>query len=121
MWELTPLLKGHKAVKYKWAFRMKKDANGVVVQIKAMLVAKGCSQVEGVDFGETFAPMAKFNIIRVILVIRAAMGLEMHQMDIKIVFFNNDLDVVIYMEQPEGFVQNNREYLVCKLKKSFYD
>ena len=101
-WELTPLPKGRKAVKCKWVFRTKKDARGVVVRFKARLVAKGCSQVEGVDFSETFAPVAKFNTIRVILALAAAMGLEIHQMDVKTAFLNGELDVEIYMEQPEG-------------------
>ena len=54
---------GPKGIKCKWVFRMKKDANGVVVHFKVRLVAKGCLQVEGVDFGKIFAPVAKFNII----------------------------------------------------------
>ena len=119
-WELTPLPKGRKAVKCKWVFKTKKDARGVVVRFKARLVAKGCSQVEGVDFSETFAPVAKFNTIRVILALAAAMGLEIHQMDVKTAFLNGELDVVIYMEQPEGFVQKGREHLVCKLRKTLY-
>ena len=83
---------------------MKKDASGNVVHFKENLVAKGCLQVEGIDFGETFAPVAKFNTVRIILAIKAAMGLEMYQMDIKTTFLNGEFDVVIYMEQLEGFV-----------------
>ena len=85
-------------------FHTKKDTNGIVVRFKTRLVAKGCSHVEDVDFGKTFAPMVKFNTIRVIFAIRAAMGLEIHQMDVKIAFLNGKLDLIIYMEQPEGFV-----------------
>ena len=77
----------------------------MVVRFKARLMAKGCSQVEGVDFGEAFTPMAKFNTIRIILALRAAMDLEIHQMDAKTTFFIGELDVEIYMEQPEGFEQ----------------
>jgi hypothetical protein len=119
-WELTPFPQGRKVVKCKWVFRTKKNAKGMVVRFKARLVAKGCSQVEGVDFSEIFAPVAKFNTIRIILALAAAMGLEIHQMDVKTAFLNGELDVVIYMEQPEGFVQKGREHLVCKLRKSFY-
>ena len=71
--------------------------------------------MEGVDFGETIASVAKF-----ILEIATAIGLEMHQMDFKTAFLNGKLDVVIYMEQPEGFVQKDREHLVCKLEKLLY-
>ena len=76
----------------------------MVVRFKARLVAKRCSQVEGVDFGKPFVPMAQFNTIRVILAIGAAMGLEMHQKNVKTTFLNGELEVVIYIEQPEGFV-----------------
>jgi hypothetical protein len=76
--------------------------------------------VEGINFGEIFAAVAKFNTIRVILAIAAAMGLEIHQMDVKTAFLDGELDVEIYMEQPEGFVQKCQEHLVSKLKKSLY-
>jgi hypothetical protein len=74
------------------------DANGAVVRFKARLVTKGCSQVKGVDFSETFAHMAKFNTTRVIMAIAAAMGLEIHQMNVNTAFLNGDLNVEIYME-----------------------
>ena len=102
-WELTPLPKDHKTVSCKWVFCTKKDANGVVVRHKARLVAKGYSQVEGVDFNETFAPVAKFSTIRCILALGAAMDLEMHQMDVKTAFLNGELEKDIYMDQPQGF------------------
>jgi hypothetical protein len=92
----------------------------MVVRFKAKFVAKGCSQVEGVDFSKIFAPVAKIITIMVILALAAAMGLEIHQMDVKTAFLNGELDVEIYMEQPEGFVQTNREHFVCKLRKSLY-
>ena len=92
----------------------------VVVQFKARLLAKGCLQVEGVDFGKTFVPVAKINTIIIIFVIGAAMGLEMHQRDIKTTFLNGKLDDEIYTEQPEGFVQKGPKHYVYKLRKSLY-
>jgi hypothetical protein len=83
-------------------------------------VAKGYSQVEGVDFNETFAPVAKFTTIRCILAIGAAMDLDIHQMDVKTAFLNGELEEDIYMDQPQGFVQDGKEDVVCKLKKSLY-
>lgn len=74
-------------------------------------------QIKGVDFGKTFAPVVKFNTIRIILTIAMAMGSEIHQMDITTTFLNGKLDVEIHMEQLEGFVQNGREHLICKLNK----
>jgi hypothetical protein len=119
-WELVPLPKDRKSVGCKWVFRTKRDASGHIVRHKARLVAKGYSQVEGVDFNETFAPVAKFTTIRCILAIGAAMDLEIHQMDVKTAFLNGELEEDIYMDQPQGFVQDGKEDLVCKLKKSLY-
>ena len=119
-WELAPLPKGRKSVGCKWVFRTKKDATGEVVRHKARLVAKGFLQVAGVDFHETFAPVAKFNTIRCILALGAALDLEIHQMDVKTAFLNGDLEEDIYMSQPQGFEEKGMEHLVCKLKKSLY-
>ena len=119
-WELAPLPKNRKSVGSKWVFCTKKDASGQVVRHKARLVAKGYSQVEGVDFLETFAPVAKFNTIWCILALGAALDLEIHQMDVKTAFLNGELEEDIYMDQPQGFQQKDFEHLVCKLKKSLY-
>jgi hypothetical protein len=119
-WELVPLPKDRKSVGCKWVFRTKRDASGHIVRHKARLVAKGYSQVEGVDFNETFAPVAKFSTIRCMLAIGSAMDLEIHQMDVKIAFLNGELEEDIYMDQPQRFVQDGKEDLVCKLKKSLY-
>ena len=85
-------------------FRTKKDALDEIIGYKAWLVAKGYPQVAGVDYNETFAPMAKFITIRCILALGAALNLEIHQMDVKITFLNGILEMEIYMDQPEGFV-----------------
>ena len=69
-----------------------------------MLVANECLQIEGVNFGETFASVVKFNTIRCKLALGPAMDLGMHQMDIKMAFLNNNLEVEIYIEQEERFV-----------------
>src|SRR5579875_989961 len=119
-WKLAPLPKDRKSVGCKWVFKTKKDALGNVMRYKARLVARGFSQVEGVDFHETFAPVAKFTTIRCILAIGAAMDLEIHQMDVKTAFLNGELEEDIYMDQPQGFVEEGTQHLVCKLKKSLY-
>jgi hypothetical protein len=90
------------------------------VRHKPRLVAKGYFQIEGVDFNETFASVAKFTTIRCMLAIEASMDLEIHQMDVKTAFLNGELEEDIYMDQPQGFVQDGKEHLVCKLKKSLY-
>jgi hypothetical protein len=73
-----------------------------------------------VDFNETFAPVAKFASIRAVLALAAFYDLELHQMDVKTAFLNGDLEEEIYMQQPDGFVVNGKENLVCKLNKSLY-
>lgn len=87
---------------------------------KARFVAKGYLQVGGVDFNETFAPAAKFTIIHCVFVIEAILDLEMHQTDVKSAFLKPSLEEVIYMDEPQGFVQQGRKHLKCKLKKAIY-
>ncbi len=82
-------------------------------------MAKGFTQTFGVDYNETFAPIAKFVSIRCVLALAAIEDMKIHQMDVKIAFLNGDLEEEIYMEQPKGFTQEG-EYLVCKLQKSLY-
>jgi hypothetical protein len=119
-WELSTLPKGRKSIGCKWMFRTKHDASDNIIRYKARLVVKGYSQVARVVFSETFAPVAKFITIRLILAIAAAMDWEIHQIDVKTAFLNGVLEVVIYMNQPEGFVQKGKEHLICKLIKALY-
>jgi hypothetical protein len=85
-----------------------------VEKYKAQLVAKGYSQVEGIDFGEIFSPVAKLSSIIFILYIVVAFDLEVEQMDVKTTFLHGDLEEEIYMKQPEGFVVKGKKDLVCK-------
>ena len=119
-WDLVELPAGRKAIGSKWVFTRKRTASGEIERYKARLVAKGFSQVAGVDFTETFAPVARFSSIRALLALATACDLEIHQMDVRTVFLNGDLDVDIYMTQPEGFVVPGAETKVCKLNKSLY-
>ena len=115
-WELTTLPKGCKAVGCKWVIKTKRDAAGEIVRHKVRLVARGFSQMQGVDFNETFALVAKFTTIRCIVALGTALDLEMHQINVKMAFLNGDLEEDIYIEQPSRFVQCRHENLVCKLK-----
>jgi hypothetical protein len=96
-------------------FKTKRDVAGEIVCHKARLVASGFSQVQGVDFNETFAPIANFISIQCIVVLRITLDLEMHQIDMKTAFVKGDLEEEIYMEQPSGFVQRGHEHFVCNL------
>ncbi len=101
-------------------FNDKQGTNGEVECYKARLVARGFTQTYGVDYNETFVPVAKFTSIRCILALAALEDMEIHQMDVKIAILNGELEEEIYMEQPQGFVQQGGEHLVCKLHKSLY-
>eukprot|EP00253_Pinus_taeda_P017575 PITA_17575 len=116
-WDLVPLPKGRKLVRCKWVYRTKYGPDGKVDKHKARLVAKGFSQVEGIDYTETFSPVAKMTSIRLVLSLAASLKWEVHQMDVKSAFLHGDLHEEIYMEQPIGFIQTDSS-LVCRLKKS---
>jgi hypothetical protein len=118
-WDLVPLPKGRKLVRCKWVYQTKYASDGSIERHKARLVAKGFSQVEGIDYNETFAPVAKMNSIRLVLALAASHKWEVHQMDVKSAFLHGDLKEEIYMEQPPGYIQNDSS-LVCRLKKSLY-
>ena len=82
------------------------------------MVAKGFSRVQGVEYHETFAPVAKMDSIRLVLAISSSMHWEVHHMDVKSSFIHGDIHEEIYMKQPEGYITD--PYLFCKLKKSLY-
>ena len=92
--------------------------NGQVSKYKARLIFKGFQQVYGIDYDETFSPVAKMNSICLELSIVAAKGWEVHQMDVKNAFLHCDISDEIYIEKPHGFIQDS--YLVYRLKKSLY-
>jgi hypothetical protein len=119
-WTLEPLPASRKPISCKWVFKIKQGANGEVERYKARLVARGFTQTYEVDYNETFAPVAKFTSIRCILALATLEDMEIHQMDVKTAFLNGKLEEEIYMEQPQGFVRQGGEHLVCKLHKSLY-
>ena len=120
-WKLTSLSKRKKAIRCKWVYAMKDgfpDKNNVLYKVR--LVAKGYTQMQGVDYNEVFSPVVKHSSIRVLLALVAQLDLELVQMDIKIIFLHGDLDEEIYMNQPDGFKVAGKEKMVCKLEKSLY-
>jgi len=117
-WTLTSLPKDRKAIGSKWVYKIKRDSNGKIDRYKARIVAKGYSQVEGIDYFDTFAPVVKLSSIRVIFAIANIKGWIIHQMDVVLTFLNGDLLEEVYMEQPKGIIENPN--LVCKLNKSLY-
>lgn len=117
---LTPLPPGRKAVGSRWVYAYKYDEGGQIVCHKARLVAQGFSQIEGLDYNETFAPVAKYDTTRTFLSMVAKYDLELNQMDVKTAFLNSELDEDIYMRQPPGFEDQEHPDWVWKLLKAIY-
>ncbi|KAK1670520.1 hypothetical protein QYE76_058679 [Lolium multiflorum] len=104
----------------KWIFKNKKDEHGIVIHNKARLVAQVYSQVEGVDYGETFAPVARLESIRILLAYAAHHGFKLQQMDVKSSFLNGPLHEEVYVKQPPGFEDPHFPEHVLKLNKALY-
>ncbi|GJW34340.1 putative RNA-directed DNA polymerase [Tanacetum coccineum] len=120
VWVLVDLPPGYKTVGSKWIFKKKTDMDGIVHTYKARLVAEGYTQLYGVDYEETFSPVADIRAIRILISITAYYDYEIWQMDVKTSFLNGYLDEDIYMVQLEGFVDPNHPRKVCKLQRSIY-
>ena len=120
VWTLVEIPEGRKAIKNKWIFKKKTDADGNVTVYKARLVAKGFWQIQGVDYDETFSPVAMLKSIRILLAIAAYFDYEIWQIDVKTAFLNGNIEEELYMIQPEGFVDLKDAGKVCKLQRTIY-
>jgi hypothetical protein len=120
VWDLVEIPDGVKQIGNKWVYKTKRDSKGNVERYKARLVAKGYTQKEGVDYNETFSPVSTKDSFMVVMALVAHYDLELHQMDVKTAFLNGDLDEVVFMKQPEGFVVKGKEHMGCMLKRSIY-
>lgn len=119
-WELVSLPEGGKVIGVKWFFKTKLNEKGKVDKFKARLVAKGFHQTHGVDFHEVFAPVARWDTIRLILGVSAQRGWEVYQLDVKSAFLHRELSEEVYVEQPKGFESGEDSDKVYKLKKALY-
>ena len=99
-WEVTGLPKGKKTVGCKWVFTIKYNSNGTLERYKARLVAKGFTQTSGIHYLETFAPMEKLNIVRVLLSMAVNLNWPLQQLNIKNAFLNGDLEEEVYVDSP---------------------
>ena len=104
----------------KWIYKIKHAADGSIEKYKARFMVRGFSQKEGIDYEETFAPIARYTSIRLVLALATVMKWKIHQMDVKIALLNGVVEEEVYMEQPLGFETHDRESHVCRLKKSLY-
>ena len=106
VWELVRPPPGANIVDSKWHYAPKFDSEGDVTSYKSRLVAKGFTQVFGVDYFETFASVVRFDSLRLILAISVSHDLELWQIDFESAFLNGKMKEEVYMRQPEGFVTN---------------
>ena len=118
--DLVDLPSNQKSIGNKWVLKIKRKADGFIEKYKARLVAKGYTQQKGINYEENFSPIVRFASIRLILAIVAHIDLELHQMDVKTIFLNGELNEETYMEQPAGFIIQGQEHKVCKLNRSIY-
>jgi hypothetical protein len=119
VWHLVPR-PNQNVVGTKWVFHNKQDEHGVVTRNKARLVAEGYSQVECLDFGETYAPVARLESICILLAYATYHGFKLYQTDVKSAFLNGPIKEEVYVEQPLGFEDSEYPNHVCKLSKALY-
>ena len=118
VWELVPRPKDTHVIGTKWIFKSKIDKDGEVVWNKSRLVAQGYTQVEGIDFDESFAPVARLESIWILLSIACIMNFKLYQMDVKSAFLNGLLNEEVFVEQPKGFQDPYFSNYVLRLKKT---
>ncbi|GJW66968.1 retrovirus-related pol polyprotein from transposon TNT 1-94 [Tanacetum coccineum] len=120
VWELVPQPRNMTIIGTKWVFRNKLDENGIVSRNKARLVAQGYNQQEGIDYDETYAPVARLESIRILLAYACALDFKLFQMDVKSAFLNGFINEEVYVAQPPGFSDFKKLDHVYKLKKALY-
>jgi hypothetical protein len=118
VWTLVDPIRDVNVIGTKWVFKNKQGEDSEVVRNKAHLVAQGYSQVEGLDFGETFAHVAHLEAIRIMLAFATYKGFKLYQMDVKSVFLNGVIQEEFYVRQPPGFESPKYPDRVYKLSKT---
>ena len=118
-WVMEELPRNKPTVGCKWVFTPKFNADGTLERYKARLVAKGFTQTYGIDYTETFAPVAKLNTVRVLLSVAVNLDWPLQQLDVKNAFLNGDLEEEVFMDPPPGF-EDRFGTKVCRLKKALY-
>jgi len=103
VWDLVETPNNYNIIGTKWVFRNKQNEDGIVVRNMARLVAQDFTQVEGLDFGETFAPVARIEAIRILLAYACSHNIKFYQMDVKSAFLNGKINELVSIEQPPSF------------------
>ena len=119
-WELVKRPTNRDVIDTRWVFHIKKRIDGSIEKRKARFVARGFTQIPGIDFNETYAPVVSHTAIRMLIALATRYKLIIHQMDVKSAFLHGDIDTELYVEQPKMFEQGERRTWVCRLKKGLY-
>jgi len=119
-WELVDRPKDREVIGVKWVYKTKLNSDGSIQKYKARLLDKGFKQKLGIDYYETYAPVARLETIRTIIALAAQKKWKLYQLDVKSAFLNGYLEEEIYVEQLEGFLVEGGENKVFKLKKALY-
>ncbi|GJV90415.1 retrovirus-related pol polyprotein from transposon TNT 1-94 [Tanacetum coccineum] len=120
VWELVDKPFSKMVIKLKWLWKNKKDEDQTVIRNKARLVAKGYAQEEGIDFEESFAPVARLEAVQIFVAHAAHKSFPIYQMDVKTAFLNGPLKEEVYVAQPEGFIDPDHPEKVYLLRKALY-
>ena len=118
VWELVPRLKGVNVIRTKWIFKNKLEEHGTIIRNKSRLVAQWYTQVEGIDFDETFALVARLESIRILLAIVSHLNFKLYLMDVKSAFLNGMLQEEAYVEQPKGFCWSSQTGWCLQVEES---
>ena len=119
-WSIVDPPPNRQIVRCKWVLRKKTDANGNIVRFKARLVARGFSQIPGIDFKDTFSPTLRSITFRIFVSLTVELDLELHHLDVQTTFLHGELEEEIYMQQPPHFEDSTRPNVVCRLHRSLY-
>ena len=120
MWSLVPKRDAMNVIGTKWVFRNKMDENGNIVRNKARLFAKGYNQEEGIDFDETYTPIARLEVVRLLLAYACMCNFKLSQRDVKNAFLNGFLNEEVYVSQTPSFEDHLCPNHVIKFKKALY-
>nr|GEZ21968.1 copia protein [Tanacetum cinerariifolium] len=118
--ELVPQPRNMTVIGTTWVFRNELDENGIVSQNKVRLVAQGYNQQQGIDYEETYGPVARLESIRILLAYACALDFKLFKMDVKSAFLNGFINEEVYVAQPLGFINFEKPDHVYKLKKALY-
>ena len=120
VWDIIPKPKNKSVVSSKWIYKIKHVADGSIEKYKAIFVARGFPQKEGIDCKETFSPVTRHTSIRTIMALASMMKWDLNQMDVETSFLDGMIQEEVYIENPQGFEVEDKVTHVCKLKKDLY-